>query len=284
MIVYFNGRFLPKEEVWISPDDRGFLFADGVYEVMHSYRGRLFRMADHLQRLERSLREIRIHFPDLEKLGPVAESLIRSNRLENEEAVVYIQVTRGAAPRRHFFPDEGTAPTVYASASSMQFSREKMEKGVKVILIPDLRWARCDIKSVGLLPNVLASQQAREQGAEEAIFVRDSIIIEGSHTSFCSIFDGVLVTHPLNQYILPGVTRGIVLDLCRQLPIPFKESPFEAKNLPEASEMFIMSTNSEITPVVQVDDWQVGDGKPGPLTRKLQQAYRDFVASDLNSR
>lgn len=284
MIVYFNGRFLPKEEVWISPDDRGFLFADGVYEVLHSYCGHLFRLADHLQRLERSLREIRINFPDVEKLGPVAESLIRSNGLENEEAVVYIQVTRGAAARRHVFPDEGTAPTVYALASPMQFSREKMEKGVKVILVPDLRWARCDIKSVGLLPNVLASQQAKEQDAEEAIFVRDSIITEGSHMSFCAVFDGILLTHPLNQHILPGVTRGFVLELCRQLPVPFKESPFEAKNLPQASEMFIMSTNSEIMPVVQVDGWQVRDGKPGPITRKLQQAYRDFVVSDLNSR
>ena len=284
MIVYFNGRFIPKEEVRISPDDRGFLFSDGVYEVIHSYRGKLFRMADHQQRLERSLREIRIHFPDPEKIGPMAESLIQSNHLENEEAIVYIQVTRGAAPRCHIFPDEGTVPTVYAAASAMHFPEEKMEKGVKVILAPDLRWARCDIKSVGLLPNVLASQQAKEQGAEEAILVRDSYITEGSRTNFCAVFAGVLVTHPLNQYILPGVTRGIVLDLCRELQIPVKESSVEAKNLPKASEMFISSTNSEIMPVVQVDDWKVGNGKAGPTTRKLQQAYRDFVASDLNSR
>jgi len=275
--VYFNGRFMPKEDVRISPDDRGFLFGDGVYEVIRAYKGRLFKTEAHFKRLERSLRELHIDGVDVKELEDVAEQLLQLNHLEHEDAKLYIQVTRGAAPRQHCFPAAGTPPTVYAYVSTFQPPVEKWERGVRVILVPDVRWARCDIKSVALLPNILACQQAKENGAEEAVFVRNGVITEGSHTSFCAVFDGVLHTHPKTNYVLTGTMREIVLELCGQLGIPFREFPIFERDLKKADEIMILGTTSEIMPVIQVDDWTVGSGKPGPIARRLQQAYREIA-------
>jgi D-alanine transaminase len=279
MIVYFNGRFIPKEDVKISPDDRGFLFADGAYEVIRSYGGRLFKTEEHLERLERSLTELLISVPSLINLRTVAEQLINRNNLENGDATLYIQVTRGVAPRRHEFPDKGISTTVYVVASPFQPLIDKWENGTNIVLVPDIRWERCNIKSVALLPNVLASQLAKDKGAFEAIFVRDGTITEGSHTNFCAVFDGQLVTHPANHCILAGITRKVVLNLCYKLEIPFRELPILEKDLRKASELMILGTTSEILPVVQVDGWMVGDGKPGPITAKLQQAYRKLATA-----
>jgi D-alanine transaminase len=278
VLVYFNGDFVPKEDVRISPDDRGFLLADGVYEVLRTYAGKVFRGNDHARRLSRSLRELRMSGPSEEDLVGITEELIRCNHLEKGDARLYVQVTRGAAVRRHSFPDETVPPTVYAEASPFRPAKEKWDDGVEIILVPDIRWARCDIKSVALLPNVLASQQATENGAEEAIFVRESVVTEGAHTSFCAVFDGELVTNPLDNHILAGVTRGVVLDLCRNLGVPFKESAIHETDLRQARELMILGTTTEIMPVVRVDSRQVGDGRPGPVTRKLQQAFRDLAA------
>ena len=277
MIVYFNGHFIPKEDVKISPDDRGFLFADGVYEVIRSYDGRLFKAENHLNRMDRSLRELRIDGPDEESLRDIAEKLIPYNHFGDGDAVLYIQITRGVAPRRHSFPDKETRPTIYACPSPLQPPEEKWESGVKVILVPDIRWARCDIKSVALLPNVLASQQAVERGAEEAVLVRDGVITEGSHSNFCAVFDGQLVTYPKSNYILSGITRGVVLDLCNELNIPSREAPILERELKEADELMILGTTIEVMPAVQVDDWKVGDGKPGPITVRLQQAFHEIT-------
>jgi D-alanine transaminase len=285
MIAYFNGQFLPKEEIRISPDDRGFLFADGVYEVIRAYGGKPFKMAEHLQRLARSLREIRIDYPALPELAAIGEKLIAANQLAaGEYATLYIQITRGApASRKHPFPDEPVPPTVYVAASPGISQKAKIEKGVKIILTPDIRWTRCDIKSISLLPNVLANQQAKENDAEEAVFVRDGVITEGSHTNFFMIFGGRVLTHPLNGHILPGITRDIIIDLCRQLKIPFQEKLVLGKDLPKAEELFISGTSMEVTPVIQVDDWKVGGGVPGPLSRKLQAAYRKMLAEIMGS-
>lgn len=277
MIVYFNGRFVPKEDVRISPDDRGFLFADGVYEVIASYRGKLFRPDTHLQRLECSLRELRIAGPDLATLRGVAGRLIEANGLAGGDAGVYIQITRGVAPRNHAFPNPAVPPTVYVSAFPFEMPREEQEHGVRIILVPDVRWARCDIKSVALLANVLACQRAVENGAMEAVFVRDGVVTEGSRHNVCAVFDGRLVTHPKTNAILPGVTRDVVLELCGRLGIPYSETPILENQLREADELMIVGTLSEIVPVVQVDDWTVGDGNPGPVTRRLQQAFQEMV-------
>jgi D-alanine transaminase len=156
-------------------------------------------------------------------------------------------------------------------------SQERWEHGAKVILVPDIRWARCDIKSVGLLPNTLAFQQAKEQGADEAVFVRDGVITEGAHTNFCAVFHGELITFPKTHYILAGITRNVVLDLCCELSIPVKEFPLFEHDLTKADECMIIGTTTEIMPVIQINDWKVGNGKPGPITVKLQQAFRKLV-------
>ncbi|HEX7588082.1 MAG TPA: aminotransferase class IV, partial [Anaerolineae bacterium] len=241
------------------------------------YQGKPFRMDEHLRRLERSLREVRIAGADIEILNQVSEDLIKRNDLSAKDTTIYIQITRGAAPRKHAFPEQTTPPTVYMTVSPLNSSQQKIDAGVKVILVPDNRWARCDIKSVALLPNVLANQQASEQGAEEAVFVRDGAITEGSHSNFCSIFDGELVTYPRSNYILGGITRQVVLELCGKLGIPVREFPILQKDLRLADELFLSGTTTEVLPVVQVDDWVVGDGKPGPITRKLQKAFREII-------
>jgi D-alanine transaminase len=274
MIVYLNGCFVGKEEARVSPDDRGFLFADGAYEVIRSYDGKLFELARHLQRLERSLRELRITGVSTEELATVIREIMLRNNAESGERIVYIQVTRGAAKRIHSFPDERTSPTVYVSVSPFHHPDGKSKHGVKVILVPDIRWERCDIKSVALLPNVLASQTAKDRGADEALFVRDGYITEGTHTNFCGIFGGRLVTHPLNNLILDGITRRVILELCCETGIPVEESPIREARLRDADELMILGTIFEVMPVLQVDDWRVAEGDPGPISEALRDAFR----------
>jgi len=273
MIVYFNEEFIPKEKVIISPDDRGFLFADGAYEVIRSYNGKLFKLDEHLKRMARSLRELRIKYSEIYKLKKVAEKLIRINNFEEEQALIYIQITRGKASRTHTFPDEKTIPTVYVTASAFHYDPQKLVDGIKIILVPEMRWGRCDIKSVALLPNVLARQQAKDNGADEAVFVRDGVITEGTHTNFCAVFEGKLFTHPVNNHILAGITRKVVLDLCSEMNISVEESPIPEQKLKEADELMIVGTTVEIMPVVKVDDLKIGNGKPGQITLELQRRF-----------
>lgn len=284
MIVFFNGQFLPKETVHISPDDRGFLLADGAYEVVRIYGGQPFLLAEHLRRLRYSLGELRIALPQTEELPGVAQELIRRNDLMGKDGTIYIQVTRGVAPRTHAFPSKPTPPTCYVTASPFTPHPEKWQDGVVVILVPDIRWGRCDIKSLALLPNVLASQEAKERGAEEAVFVHEGVVTEGAHTNVCAVLDGQLVTHPATNRILAGITRGLVLDLCGQIGIPCREEPILSTELRSASEVMILGTTTEIMPVVQVDDWQVGAARPGPITRQLQRAFRATVDASTTSR
>jgi len=280
MIVYFNGRFMPKEEVKISPDDRGFLFADGTYEVIRSYNGKLFRMEEHLIRISRSLEQIRISGVNVGSLESIADRLIKENRLEDKDASVYIQVTRGVEGiRSHAFSAENMSPTVYAYAHGFQIPAEKWAKGVKAVIMPDIRWSRCDIKGLGLQANVLANQQAKESGAEEAIFVRNGVVTEGSHTNFCAVLNGELLTHPDGNYILPGITRTVVLSLCKKLNIPHREYPIFESQLNDAEECMILGTTTEIMPVVQINDRKVGTGKPGPVALKLQKAFQEVVGN-----
>lgn len=277
MIAYLNGRYLPKDQIHISPDDRGFLLADGAYEVMRAYGGRLFRAGEHLARLARSLHELGIGGLDATALGQVAERLVHDNDLTRGDATVYIQVTRGAGSRSRPFPDPPLRPTVYAVASAFVPPVAQQQAGVEITLLPDIRWSRCDIKSVALLPSVLAGQRARELGVEEAVFVRDGAITEGTHTNVAALIDGTLVTPPRSQYVLAGVTRQAVLELCRELGIPFDEFPILEPWLARAQECLIMSTMIEVMPVIAIDGRPVGDGLPGPVTRRLQQAFAELA-------
>ena len=273
MVVYFNGEFMPKENVRISPDDRGFLFGDGTYEVVRIYGGRPFRLAGHLRRFANSLGQMRLDFPDISAFEGVTSELIRRNGLDHGEASLYIQVTRGVGPRSHPFPEPGTVPTVYASVSPVMPPVEKWKKGVKAILVPDIRWLRCDIKSVSLLANVLASQQAREQDAEEALFVRDGVVTEGTHTNVCAVREGPVKTHPADRTILDGITLEAVREICRDLGIPFEETAVTESGILHADEVFLLGTTTEIMPVVRLGSAPVGTGLPGPMTRRLQEAF-----------
>jgi D-alanine transaminase len=276
MTVYFNGEFVDKDDVSISPDDRGFVFGDGVYEVLRADQGRFFRMDAHFRRLRRSLREIRLDGVDLDALRGAVGELLPRNGLQDRRAKVYLQVTRGAAPRRHAFPPPSTEPTVYARASVNEPPTTKWAQGVKVILRPDQRWARCDIKSLNYLPNVLANQAAMEADAYEAVFVREGFVTEASHSSVLAVFDGTVFAHPLTNRLLPSITRDAVLSLCRDRDLPVEETPVSAADLPEADELMVLGTTTGVMPVVQVEDWAVGDGTPGAVTRELQAAFQAF--------
>ena len=279
MVVYFNGHYVDKNTVAISPEDRGFNFADGVYEVIRSYNGNLFRPEDHFKRLYRNLSELRLEIDSHGPLEEVPGELLKRNQLTSGDATVYLQVTRGTAPRSHPFPETGVKPTIYASAAALQPQMEKWEKGIQVICVPDIRWARCDIKSISLLANVLANQQAIEADADEALFIRDGAVTEGTLSNFGAVFDGCLWTYPESNYILPGISRQVVLELCDALRIPVDTRPIMVERLRVADEALVMGTTKEVTPVIKVDNHIIADGNPGPITVKLQHAFRNLINS-----
>lgn len=274
MIVYLNGEYVDHANAKVSVDDRGFLFADGVYEVARVYDGRVFQMQPHMERMAHGLRELRIRDDVAKEIPAIAERLLDQNKLRTGDATIYIQVTRGAAPRAHAFPPPETPPTVYVIAKPFKNHPAKYwTDGVAAVTVPDTRWSRCDIKSIALLPNVLANQQAKDQGAFEAIFVRDDVLIEGSHSNLWAVIDGVAVTYEQCGYILGGITRKLVLDRAGAVGITAKEAPIPVADLPKIQELFLSGTTTEIMPIVKLDDHVIGDGKPGPVTRKLQEAY-----------
>lgn len=275
-IVYFDGRLLPRAEATVSVDDRGFLFGDGAYEVTRALNGRLFEGERHRRRLERTLRGLEIACPaeELDALDAAAERLLAENGLLEGEATVYVQVTRGAVyPRTHWYPPEGTRATVYASAVRFTPPRALRERGASVILQPDIRWARCDLKTVNLLPNAIAKQRAQEAGAYEALFVRDGVVLEGGSTNLFVVLDGELRTAPATNYILPGITREVTLEVAASLGIAVRHEAVLLADLPRATELFVTSTTSDVMPVVSVDGRAVGDGKPGEITRRLVEGF-----------
>ena len=275
MIAYFNGTFVPKEDVRVSPDDRGFLYGDGVYEVARTYGGKLFALDRHLSRLRYSLDQLRIGGVHVDELRDISVELLQRNELGSRDATVYLQITRGAAPRTHAFPSPAVAATVYAYAAPL-IPKFDPKKGVPAITVADTRWARCDIKSVSLVANCLANQQAAEAGVFESIFVRDGVALEGSHTSFFAVIGGEVRTVPLTNYVLPGITRGVVLELCRSNGISAKETPIFAHQLTQAEELFLAGTTTEVLGVVQLDGRAVGNGRPGPLTSRLRELFCPF--------
>lgn len=275
-IVFLNGKWVERDQASLSPDDRGFIFADGVYEVTKFYNGKAFRMPDHLERLRHSLNEIEIDFSEFDKLEDISSELLTRNNLIDAEAGVYWQITRGTHPRVHHFPGD-IKPGFYAFAFPLPSAKDKLEKGIKVIVQEDIRWLRCDIKSVSLLPNTMLYNRAVKSGAGESILIRDSLVTEATHSSVFAVKNGVLVTRPLSNLILPGITRKVVLEICDEYGIPIEERLFSETELFEMDEIFISGTGSEITPVVQVNDKKISGGVPGPLTQKIQKIFFDLV-------
>jgi len=270
-IVYLNGEFLPRERAKVSIDDRSFLFGDAVYEVLRAIRGRYFEPERHLARLAAGIRALELPDPAALGMDPMAAAgeLLHRNALLGGEASVYIQVSRGAAPRRHAFPPPGTAPTVLVTVTPFAPRVEQRARGVAAILQPDVRWQRCDVKAVNLLPNVLANQRAAVRGAYEAILARGLTITEGTHTNVFAVVDGVIRTHPNGPWILPGITREVVLELAAGEGLAAREHPLDVEDLARATEVFLTGTTTDVMPVTAVDGTAVGAGRPGPVTSRL---------------
>ena len=276
-IVYVDGAYQPHERALVHYEDRGYQFSDGAYEVILVRRGRLVDDAPHLARLERSLGELKIERPlAAGAWRQVIRETIRRNRVR--EGLVYLQVTRGAAPRDHFFP-KAVRPVSVCSASARVWPEPGAQaKGVSAITTPDERWARCDIKSVGLLANVLAKQAARDAGAAEAIFVaEDGVVREGGSSNLWIVdAEGKLRTHPIDNRILAGVTRATVKELAETAQIPVLEERFTLDALMGAREAFVTSATSFVKPVVEIDGKKIGTGEVGPVSQRLFELYVDY--------
>jgi len=273
-----NGKIQPLAETMVPALDRGFLFGDAVYEGMHAVAGKIRFVDRHFQRLERSLIELRI--------GPIDLDRLRARLLETiaagpfQDAFIYVQITRGAGPTRsHAFPPEATRPNEFLFVETFADPYASLrDTGIAAITQPDLRWHRCDVKSTNLLGNVLAFQAAREKQANEAILIRpDGTVTEGTRTSLFGVLDGKIRTAPLSTEILPGVTRSVVIELIKQEWLPFEEKCLQRVDLPRVTELFFTGTTSEVLPVSTLDGKRIGDGKPGPMTGKLQAAFRELV-------
>lgn len=279
-VTYVNGRYVDHRQAAIHVDDRGHHFADSVYEVLPVVRGRICHLDQHLDRLERSLAALAISWPVPRRVLPhILTQVVRRNRLV--DGLVYLQASRGVAPRYHPFPVDTPSSLVVSAWAHSGPSDIQIGQGVKVVTQPDLRWKRPDIKATGLLPNVLARQSAREAGAFEAVLVNErGCVTEGSATNvFIVAADGALLTHPADNSILGGVTRSNVLKLARTLGLDVGERPFTLAEALRGREMFLTGTTMMVMPVVRVDDATIGDGKPGPLTLRLRDMYKDLRCS-----
>lgn len=267
-IAFLNGRFLPWQEATVSIEDRGFQFGDGVYEVIRTYHGRPFELEAHLNRLDRSARELSLPQPYSQAQW---QAWIRQGIAEAgfAEAKVYIQVTRGAAPRDHAFPVDVPPTVVMTIRELLPFPDETRATGVAAKTCEDLRWARCDIKSVNLLANVLAREEAKRAGVFEAILVKDGFVTEGSVSNVMAVQAGTVVTAPEGPRILSGVTRTVVLDLARKEGLLVREQFLSVEALYAADEVFLTGTTVEVLGVIRVDGRIIGAGSPGPITRAL---------------
>ena len=276
---YVNGRYLPHGQAAVHIEDRGYQFADGVYEVVPVFKGALVDEGPHLDRLERSLRELRIDMPVARAtLKLISRELMRRNDLT--QGMLYLQVTRGVAPRDHKFPAQATPALVMTTRQTKPHSEALLNQGVKVIAVPDIRWERCDIKSISLLPNVLAKQQATEAGAYEAWQIDgEGYVTEGSSTNAWIVSaEGKVVTRDASHAILSGITRLSLLKLIREAGFEVEERAFTLEEAKTAREAFLTSSSSFVLPIVAIDETPVGNGHPGILSGKLRARYLDYMA------
>jgi D-alanine transaminase len=264
---------MSRDRASISPDDRGFYFADGVYEVIKYYKGKPFCYTEHINRLRNSLSGVSISYSKTDELSGICMALIEANQLKDKHAAVYIQITRGVAVRTHRFPADEVKPTIYISTFSMPPFLDEMRNGVGVVTREDIRWLRCDIKSIALLPNTLLFEESAQQGAFECVLVRNGFVTEATHSNILAVKKGIVYTHPDSNLILPGITKSVVFNLCKELDIQVVEKPIPADEIRDFEECFITGTGSEIVPVVRIDDMIIGNGTPGPVSRLLQKEF-----------
>lgn len=273
--VFLNGRFLPAHEARISVLDRGFLFGDGVYEVIPVYGGRPFRLEPHLDRLDHSLSGIRLAnpFPHA-RWREVLAQLVSQNAGEDQS--IYLQVTRGVALRDHGFPADAE-PTIFAMSSPLKPVPEDIRtEGISAITVEDIRWRHCDIKAIALLPNVLLRQRALDEGASEAILVREGEVTEGAASNVFVVRQGEIRTPPKGNLLLPGITRDLVVELCREAGLDCREEPLLEEDLRRADEIWVTSSTKEVVPVTQLDGMPVGEGLPGPVWEQVIGLYHSY--------
>ncbi|MDP2784654.1 MAG: D-amino acid aminotransferase [Sulfurimicrobium sp.] len=277
-MVYLNGAFLPLEEARVPVLDRGFIFGDGVYEVIPAYSRHPFRLAEHLQRLQHSLDGIRLFNPHSDvEWHELVRGLIARN--EGEDQYLYLHITRGVARRDHAFPQD-TPPTVFMMSSPLAPAAPALrEHGVVAITAPDNRWLRCDIKAISLLPNVLLRQLAVDAGAAETVLLRDGFLSEGAASNIFVVKDGVLLAPPKDHLMLPGITYDVVLELAAAHGIPSRVAPVAESTLRGADEIWLTSSTREVQAITRLDGSPVGTGEPGPLFRKMDQFYQDYKAT-----
>ncbi|ACB95157.1 D-amino-acid transaminase [Beijerinckia indica] len=283
-IFYLNGRYLPREEAHVSVEDRGYLFGDGVYEVLEIHRGALIDEDRHWQRLDRSLSELRISWPiGQAAFGRVLREVKARNKVEN--GFLYIQITRGAAPREHVFPAQNVRPSLLVSARPVdpRKGEAQAQKGIGVISLPDLRWKRVDIKTINLLPNVLAKQAAKEEGATEAwLFDEEGLVTEGAASNAWIIDENRTIhTHPVDHSILRGITRTTLIDIIAAKGYALKERRFSLAEARAAREAFITGALSLVMPVVRIDGKPIGEGVPGPIATELRRIFHDTASRTL---
>lgn len=272
----WNDRIAEDDEIRIDKEDRGYQFGDGIYEVIRVYDGEMFTPEEHIDRFYLSAEKIRITVPYTKhKLHQLLHELVEANSLNTGN--LYFQITRGTAPRVHYFPGDNVLPVLTGNTKEAPRPFENIQKGVKATFVEDIRWLRCDIKSLNLLGAVLAKQEAEEKGCYEAILHRGETITEGSSTNVFGIKEGVLYTHPANHLILHGITRRVVLTCAEEIGLPVKEEAFTKDACLQMDELFVTSTTSEITPVVEVDGAKINGGSVGEWTRKLQIQFETKI-------
>ena len=278
---FFDGEFISLDEPKVQLEDRGYQFGDGIYEVTRIYNGKPFALTRHLERCRRSLRELRIPITYMdEELTAIHNDLIKKSGIRN--GAIYFQITRGCAPRAHAFPDQ-TVPLLSMTIRESAPDADQQENGIHCILAEDIRWLRCDIKSLNLLGNVLAKQAAHDKGVQGTIQYRkdQNLITEGSSSNFFIVKDDIIWTHPTNKYILKGVTRSILMDeLIPKLGYTVVEKAFTPEFALTADEAFSTSTSLEVTPVVDIDGHTIGTGAPGSISCALLKAYHELVAKE----
>jgi len=279
--VYLNGQFVSQADAHISIDDRGFNFGDAVYEVIRLYDGRPFRLQEHLDRLRRSAAGIWLPPVDGAELSRVVADFAATEGQSYRDALVYIQISRGAAPRNHPFPDPPAPPTVLMWCRAYhELPVDQFLAGISAITVPDDRWAKCWIKTVNLLPNVLAKEKARRAGADDALFVRDGMVIEATSANLFVVSDGTLRTSPITNYILPGISRQVVLELADALSIPVRLEPVPVEDLATVDEVFLTHTGCGVEPVTRVDGRTLGTAA-GPITLRLYEAFSELVGRSV---
>jgi len=274
-IAYLNGDYLPVEEANISVLDRGFIFGDGVYEVIPVYGGHLFRLEQHLQRLSNSLSGIRLDNPLTDsQWQKVLKEVVKRNNNDGADQSIYLQVTRGPALRDHAFPDKISQTVFVMSNPMLPVNKEKLNNGVVAITHEDIRWRYCHIKSIALLPNTMMRQVAREAGADEAILNRDGKITEGAASNLFIVQDGKIITPAKDKCLLPGITRDLILEIAADAQLNYSEEDVSPEQLQNADEIWLTSSTKEILPVTLLDGKPVGDGKPGPCWKDMLDRYQ----------